>query len=250
VIKADVVSPGVQGSATFPQTTEVEEAKLAAGDPTEDVAAIAQASDIPKTPPIQAGVVPPGAQGPASALPQTTDVGDVNLAAGDPIEDKAASAQVGAAAMELVDTAAANASVEATAAQATAAMENVQVQLTLTQVQKQASPEVPLDPLAKEVQPESTAKEKAPAATIYMATLVATLRTMQHGMEQTMQDAVQSMEERVTRKQRTVFPKVGAKIVSMGTGLQALANNAHESHLVVQDLQRKMEEQEHSAWAP
>jgi hypothetical protein len=40
------VSPGAQGLAAFPQTTEVEEAKLAAGDPTEDDAAIAQASDM------------------------------------------------------------------------------------------------------------------------------------------------------------------------------------------------------------
>jgi hypothetical protein len=259
----------------------VEEAKLA-GDPIEDEAAIAQASDIPKTLPIQAGVVSPGAQG-SAAFPQTTDVGEANLAAGDPIEDKAASARARATAMELVDAAAANARVEATAAQATAAMENVQVQLT--QVQKQASPEVPLDSLAKEVQPEPTANEDAPAATMDMATLVATLQTMQHGMQQqqTMcnrigntcikiysgpcktpcqrcrrmynpssqtssvapsQARLQSMEERVTREQRTVFAKVGAKITSMGMGLQELANNAHESHLVVQDLQRKMEEQE------
>jgi hypothetical protein len=263
LIKAGVVSPGAQGSAAFPQTTGVEGAKLAAGDPTEDEAAIAQASDIPKTPPIQAGVVSPGARG-SAAFPQTTGVGEVNQAAGDPIEDEAASAQAGAAAMELVDTAAANASAEATAAQAIAAMENVQVQLT--QVQKQASPELPLDSLAKEVQPEPTAKEKAPAPAVDMAALVAALRTIQHGMEQTMQDAVsalqtnvqpqlteqqrsaqaglQSMEERVTREQRTVFAKVGAKTASMGMGLQELANNAHESHLVVQDLQRKMEEQE------
>jgi hypothetical protein len=30
----------------------------------------------------------------------------------------------------------------------------------------------------------------------------------------------------------------------MSMGLHELANNAHESHLVVQDLQRKMEEHE------
>jgi hypothetical protein len=150
-------APGAQGSATSPQTTEVDEAKLAAGDPTEDDVAIAQVSDIPKTPPIQAGVMSPGAQGPA-ALPQTTDVGEANLAACDPIDDEAASAQAGAAAIELVDAAAANARVEAAAAQATAATENVQVQLT--QVQKQASPEVPLDPIAQEVQPESTRQRK------------------------------------------------------------------------------------------
>jgi hypothetical protein len=41
------------------------------------------------------------------------------------------------------------------------------------------------------------------------------------------------MEERVTREQRTAFAKVGAKIASMGMGLQELANNAHDSHLVV-----------------
>jgi hypothetical protein len=90
---------------------------------------------------------------------------------------------------------AACASAEATAAQATAAMEKVQVH-QLTQVQKKASPEVPLDPLAKEVQPESsaaTAEEKAPATTIDTATLIATLRTMQHGVEQTMQDALSSI---------------------------------------------------------
>jgi hypothetical protein len=177
LIKGGVVSPGAQGSAASPQTTEVEEAKLAAGDPTEDDGAIAQASDIPKAPPIQAGVMSPGPQG-SAAFPQTTDVGDVNLAAGDPIEDKAASAQAGAAAMELVDAAAANASVEATAAQATAATENVQVQLT--QVQKLASPEVPLDPIAQVVQPESMAKEEAPAATTDMATLVASREVANH----------------------------------------------------------------------
>jgi hypothetical protein len=84
--------------------------------------------------------------------------------------------------MELaVDAAAANARVEATAAQATAAMENVQV--LLTQVQKQASPEVPLDPLAKEVQPEPTANGDALAATVDMAALIATLQTMQHAAD-------------------------------------------------------------------
>jgi hypothetical protein len=54
------------------------------------------------------------------------------------------------------------------------------------------------------------------------------------------------MEERVTQEQRTVFAKVT-------TGLEELANNAHESNLVVQDLTKKMEEQEHesrsSVWA-
>jgi hypothetical protein len=124
----------------------VEEAKLAAGDPIEDEAAIAQASDNLRTPLIQAGAVSPGAQG-SAPFPQTTEVEEVNLAAGDPIEDEAAIARARATAMELVDAAAANARVEATAAQATAAMENVQVQPT--QVQKQASPEVPLDSLAK-----------------------------------------------------------------------------------------------------
>jgi hypothetical protein len=78
------------------------------------------------------------------------------------------------------------------------------------QVQKQVSPEVPLDPIAQEVQPESMAKEKAPAATVDMAALVATLRTMQHGIEHAMQGAVQSMEGRVTREQRMVFAKVAA----------------------------------------
>jgi hypothetical protein len=52
------------------------------------------------------------------------------------------------------------------------------------------------------------------------------------------------MEERVTQEQRTVFAKVGANITSVGMGLQELANNAHESHLVVQDLKQKLEEQE------
>jgi hypothetical protein len=37
---------------------------------------------------------------------------------------------------------------------------------------------------------------------------------------------------------------VDAKITSVGMRLQELANNAHESHLVVQDLKKKMEEQE------
>jgi hypothetical protein len=55
-----------------------------------------------------------------------------------------------------------------------------------------------------------------------MATLVATFQTMQHGMEQAMQDAVQSMKERVAaaaaqqeREQRVVLAKVDATTVSM-----------------------------------
>jgi hypothetical protein len=144
---------------------------------------------------------------------------------------------------------------------------------------------VPLESLAKEVQPEAqlepTAKENIPATTVDMAALIATLQTMQHGMQQTMQqdrqhmqqdmqqtmqDAMsalqtdvqtqltdqqrsaqvwlQPMEERVAQEQRTVFAKADAKITSVSTGLVELANNAHESHLVVQDLQKKMEEQE------
>jgi hypothetical protein len=71
------------------------------------------------------------------------------------------------------------------------------VQVQLTQVQKQASPEVPLDSLAKEVQPEPTVNEEAPAATMDMAALVATLRTMQHGMQQTMQDAISALQTNV-----------------------------------------------------
>ena len=146
--------------------------------------------------------------------------------------------------MEPVNAAAENARVEATAAQATATTEDVQAQLT--QVQKQTSPEVPLGSLAKEVQPEvqpePTANEDIPAATVDMAALIATLQTMQHGMQQTMQQDMQhmqqdiqqtmqnamsalqmnvqtqltdqqrsaqawlqSMEERVTQEQRTVF---------------------------------------------
>jgi hypothetical protein len=117
-----------------------------------------------------------------------------------------------------------------------------------------------------------------------MVALIATLQTMQHGMQQTMQQDrqhmqqaiqqtmqnamsalqmnvqtqltdqqrsaqawLQSMEERVTQEQRTVFAKVGAKATSVGTGLEELANNAHESYLVVQDLKKKMEEQEQAA---
>ena len=94
LLKGGVVSPGTQGSSASPQTTEVDEAELAAGDPTEDDVATAQVTDIPKALPIQAGVMSLGAQG-SAALPQTTDVGEVNLAAGDPIDDEAASAQVG-----------------------------------------------------------------------------------------------------------------------------------------------------------
>jgi hypothetical protein len=59
------------------------------------------------------------------------------------------------------------------------------------------------------------------------------------------------MDERVAaaaaqqeREQRVVLAKVGATAVSMSMGLQELAHSAHESHLVVKDLQRKMEEQE------
>jgi hypothetical protein len=185
--------------------------------------------------------------------------------------------------MEPVNAVAEGARVEATAAQATATTEDVQAQLT--QVQKQTSPEVPLGSLAKEVQPEvqpePTANEDIPAATVDMAALIATLQTMQHGMQQTMQQDMQhmqqdiqqtmqnamsalqmnvqtqlidqqrsaqawlqSMEERGTQEQRTVFVKVEAKVTSVGTGLEELANNAHKSHLVVQDLKKKMEEQE------
>jgi hypothetical protein len=155
-----------------------------------------QASDIPKTPLIQAGVVSPGTQG-SAASPQTTEVEEANQAAGDPIEDEAAIARARPTAMELVDAAAANARVEATAAQATAAMESVQVQLT--QVQTQTSPEVPLESLAKEVQPEvqpePTANEDIPAAAVDMAALIATLQTMQHSMKQPMQQDRQHMHQ-------------------------------------------------------
>jgi hypothetical protein len=99
----------------------VDEAELAAGDPIEDNEAIAQVTDISKTIPIQAGIVPPGAQGPA-ALPQAdADVGEANLSAGNPTDDEAASAHAEAAAMELAEyAAAANAGVDAAAAHATA----------------------------------------------------------------------------------------------------------------------------------
>jgi hypothetical protein len=180
-VQAGTVSPGAQGSATFPQTTEVDEAKLAAGDPTEDNGAIAQATDIYKTPiPIQAGIVPPGAQGPA-ALPRTDDVGEAILSAGNPTDDEATSAQAEAAAMELADYAAAsNASVDAAAAHATAG--TAKVQMPPAQVQEQASSEVPPEPIAQEIQPESTAKEKVPTAPVDTATLVAALQTMQHNI--------------------------------------------------------------------
>jgi hypothetical protein len=100
------VSPGAQGPATSPQGQPRwrEEAKLAAGDPTEDEVAIAQASDIPKTPPIQAGVVSPGRRQGSAAFPQTTDVGEVNYvnlvscqAIPSAIGDEAVCAQAGAA---------------------------------------------------------------------------------------------------------------------------------------------------------
>jgi hypothetical protein len=241
-----------------------------------------QVSDIPKTPLIQAGVVSPGAQG-SVTFPQTTEVEEAKQAAGDPIEDEVAIVRARATAMELVDAAAANARVNATAAQATEAMENVQVQLTQVQKQTspEVPLESLAKEVQPEVQPEPTANEDIPAATVGMVALIATLQTMQHGMQramqhdrqhmqqdmqQTVQNAVsaletnvqtqltdqqrsaqawlQSMEEGVTQEQRTVFAKVDAKITSVSTGLEELANNAYESRLVVQDLKKKMEEQE------
>jgi hypothetical protein len=67
LVKGGVVSPGAQGSAAFPQATGVDEAKLAAGDSTEDDGAIAHSPDITKKPPVQAGAMSPGAQGPATS---------------------------------------------------------------------------------------------------------------------------------------------------------------------------------------
>jgi hypothetical protein len=51
-----------------------------------------QVSDILQTPLIQAGAVSPGAQG-SAASPQTTEVEEAKLAAGDPIKDEVAIAQ-------------------------------------------------------------------------------------------------------------------------------------------------------------
>jgi hypothetical protein len=151
-------------------------------------------------------------------------------------------------------------------------MENVHAQLT--QVQRQTKPEGPLESVAKEVQPEAqlepTAKENIPAVTADTAALITTLQTMQQDMQQTMQQSMQngisalqthvqtqltdqqrsaqawlqSMEARVAQEQRTVFAKVDAKITSAGMGFEELANNAYESHLVVQDLKKNMDEQE------
>jgi hypothetical protein len=58
------------------------------------------------------------------------------------------------------------------------------------------------------------------------------------------------MEARVVQAQRMVFAEVSTKMTSVSTELEGLANNAHQSHLLVQDLKNEMWASKSSAWAP
>jgi hypothetical protein len=209
------------------------------------------------TPVVQAGVVSPGASG-SAALPQPTKEEEDKKATGKPIEGEEAIAQAKATAKELTDAAAANVNADATAAQASAAIKKVQTQAT--QVQKQTKSEVPLELVAKEVQSdaqlESTAKERIPAVTADTAALIMMMQTMQQNIQNTMSVLQTQMQTQLTDQRRDTqawlqsMEDGSARSTGAAHGLRGSehrdhigGDNAHQSHLLVQDLKNEMGQQ-------